>query len=486
MPEGDGIGAVVRALEEGDFSIAVRALLQDLTLTYPNDGELFRDLFYDRHSEKALFEMQMSRAKETRDNITIIGDPGVGKTSFLLSIISDADLVKRLNICPVLVDYRQAPVRSPDGCLIQFVDNMKAAFESMKQSIVLGSNVPEKIDENLVRIMQHIRKLDQKRVPHPLIAIFLDDFDYAETTWFELLDRFFPFAEARSTIVVLTVRPPLLAAIEAYDDRYRFQFAAKVNTISLKTLPAREVLVSRLAPVLLDAGESTSVLAFVHKLFRKRTAAEALLHRLGIKDITSLQQFAFPLTEKFIAAMEMISNGNMREIFNIAYDALMYIAESKARLRSRVEDGIERKVIGRDASMELFCGRTDDDSPRGTYRIMNLHENRSAAGASLLYNTMEVIRLRMKFDEITYGQLEQLGHTADKVHWAIGHMTDKAIMLAEPRHILPPNRKAALELYDDYRLTTKGKYYFELAREPVYMKRFGEPGPTIEAQRGGV
>jgi len=210
------------------YQLAVSALLQDLTPSASSDLALFHDLFYDRRPAIDTFVNLFPHAATRRQNFLIVGDAGVGKTSFVYSLLTAPDIVKDLSIEPVLVDYRTATPRSPTGCLLAFIDSMRKCFDNLGAPIhTLKDNVAANVDDNLYLIERHLVTVSPG-LPRQ-ITIFMDDFDYAEDVWYKLLDDFMPFAASPHAMVVMTMRPPLFRAIDTYDDRFSHYFTRTEN-----------------------------------------------------------------------------------------------------------------------------------------------------------------------------------------------------------------------------------------------------------------
>ena len=113
------------------------------------------------------------------------------------------------------------------------------------------------------------------------LLIILDDFDYAESDWFTLLDYFLPFAASDRASVVFTVRPPLLAAIEDYDDRFTHYYVRNCKRITLPPLEAGRVISTRLALMLASKADGTLYGRIAARIRNNCRAMKTVLTRGG-------------------------------------------------------------------------------------------------------------------------------------------------------------------------------------------------------------
>jgi hypothetical protein len=320
---------------------AIKWLFTNIVTWFNYDKKLFMDLYYNRSKAIRQFTGMLENAKDEyeKKNILITGHPGVGKTSFLCRIIGDEDLCTRIDIKPILVDYSASTSLTISGCMYNFVNQAEKAFKEIKHPIRnLKSNYQEQnIDHNIQKIRNHLNYLKNQNVPH--IVIFLDDFDYANNIWFDLLDYFIPFAAKSPASMVLSIRHPLKAAIEGYDDRHALHFTRDVNIFDLEPLDIGSVIASRLAPLLQKKKEENWFSFVVNKFKKREDIAEQLRKKLKITEFRELSEFEYPLTEKHNNFMRKITNGDLRETFDIAYESICFVLKNRNKLKKREEFG---------------------------------------------------------------------------------------------------------------------------------------------------
>ena len=455
------------------YEQVLRLLLEDYTRSFPGNAKLFHDTFFDRSPEILRFRALLEGTDELDQMFIVTGRAGVGKTSFVYRLAFDPYLTDGPNIAPILADYRAAVPQTVAGCIMGFIHSARERFDTLGVPIEgLQDNTPDNVPRNVRTIYEHIEQF-AKTQRTPRVVVFLDDFDYAESLWYELLDYFLPFVQSTYCAVVLSMRPPLRAAIKSYDDRIGFYFGRNVHEIQLNPIPAREVLAARLAPILAQR-ETQSMLSAIINRFKEKGPTEQIVARLGLKRLEDLEGIDFPFTEKHNDFMHRITNGNLREVLDIATESLSFIIRAGNALERREEKGFTRTVIGRDNVLRLFL-----DNPDAHFRMININKYPSRSGNSLLYNTLEGVRLNSRINEELLRMLRELGHSEDKVRWAVKYLADKTQRLLEEKWVLPPGRAATVHLYEEYEVTDKGLYYLDIAKWDEYRARVGHFGKSL-------
>jgi hypothetical protein len=455
---------------------ATQLLFSDLVELSREDPALFTDLYYNRGDELAKFCSIMNGGGppiEGLPNVLIVGDAGVGKSNFMHRLAIDEQLLARHALFPIVVDFNSVAPRDHTGCKLYFIDRVKDYFEVAGCPINnLHENIKGNIEDNLYKVTRHLQETRKETLKKYLI-IFLDDFDYAETEWHLLLDFFRPFVSSNRVSVVFSIRPPLIAAIDSYDDRFRRFYLSDVQRIELGVLNVANILTSRLAPFLVEHKEVPFYRHIMH-LFQPESSVSRVLRKLGIRQLSDLPHFEYPFTQGHNAFMQRITNGNLREIFEIALVSLDFVLLNVGNLETRMEDALPRKVIGRENVLKLFCDASDR-----TYSMLNLHKYKSPKGNSLLYNTIEAVKLLGRADETFVQTLRQLGHQKRDVEWALTFLCDRSQRLINPLAIHSPVRTRVLEEFPEYEVSEKANYYLQIAEWAEYISRFGAPGQRL-------
>ena len=454
----------------------LRLLLADHTRNFAENPDLFHATFYNRGEERSLFWGILSTNQDPDKTIIVTGGAGVGKTSFIYSIVFEPEVLSERRVLPILADFRAAVPQNVDGCMLGFIRNVSDEFSKAELPVEgMRDNSVGNIDENVRTIHQHLKRVSSSE-KSPRVLFFLDDFDYAEEQWYRLLDYFLPFVQSAYCGVVLTMRPRLYATIQSYDERLRFYFGRNVDEIPLCAMPAREVVASRLAPILAQRN-SKSILAKIVESFRTEDRVGQIIKKLDLKQVRDLPEIDFPFTERHNNFMQRITNGNLREVQDIALDSLLFILKAGDSLEKRIESNIERRVIGRESTLELFY-----ENPTAHFRIVNINEQMSSTGNSLFYNVLESLKIEPQVDERLFRRLRAYRHSERDITFAVSWLADRNQRLIEPRWLMPMRRARTLLRSDEYVLTEKGHYYLDIAKWPEYQKRAGSFGKSVIAE----
>lgn len=454
-------------------------LFKDLVQLAQVDPGVFDELFYNRTDECARFEGFLENIYRTADNILITGEAGIGKTNFIHRVVRKTDLLKKSSLHPILIDYRDAVPHNARTCLCTLVEQLQIYFSEVNRPIhTLKANTPELVDENLRAISRHLSTLS-KDAPKMHPVVFIDDLDYADEEWHELLSYVYPIAGSSIASVVLTVRPHLLAAIDSWDNRFSFCFTRATKHIELNPLQVEHIISSRLVPIL--AEQATNPLwSYLKARLSNSGSLAKLLGRISQQQPEALGKFEYPFTAQHNDFIRQITNGNIREIFDIAYESLVYIAQHPD-LELRQETYGVRKNIGREGIMQALFDKKD-----AKYHILNLHQHRSPDGNSLLYNTLEAVRLHRGLSEDFYTDLRGLGHKRNLIDWAVDFLADKSNRLIQPTKYYPERVRRKLSLFDEYKITDKGEYFIQMADWYEYQKRCGMFGRSLSERLRGV
>jgi len=467
-----------------EYSTFFSFSFQDLLKLSQRDRGIYNTLFYNRLDEYNKLVSILRNAKSRGENILITGDAGKGKSSFVYKLIFDQEFLNKENLYCVVVDYREAS--NKDHCLMKFIDQMQKYFIDIKSPIhSLIENNPDNITKNLHLLQNYILDIDVNLLKKHLL-IFLDDFDYIEENLFPFLENFLGFASNSNLTILLSARPQLYTAIDTYDNRFAIYFTRDVQRIKIKSMCAYKLLSKRLATLLVK-DESNPFKHVADILLNKRNPYSELMKKYGVKNFEELNKFNLPLKNDFFNFMSQITNGNYREIFDIAHDSILYILDNYNKLETIIEEvdnvKVEKKVLTNEHVLELFC---DDDSKfkecyKRVYKIINLHEYRSKNKNSLFYNTLQAIKIFEQTNDDFYNALRKLGHSPENVDKAITILKNKSHRLIIPNKIMPSKNLNDSVIYNTFRTTEKGDYYLtNITTWPEYIERFGHCGRSIK------
>jgi len=453
-----------------DHMKAISIALDDLIYLCNYDKDILNELFYNRDKELSKFKSHLENICVSSDNILIVGEAGIGKTCFVYKLVNDTNMINENNLYPIVIDYSKIAPRSVGSSLLYFLKDIKKYFEDMKIDCNEFMEMNEENITNNFHILTNHLRLYQNNKPDKHCIIFIDDIDYAEDDWCDLLKYFMPLSISPMISIVLTVRPYLYSAIENYDDRISYFFTRNVKDIELEPLSVENLLSSRLAPFLVEnAGRPFH--RFITNLFSRQGRLSKIIKKYGINDYDDLNRIEYPFTEKHNNFMNRISNGNIREIFDIAYESFLYILKNE-NLAEREENGIHRKIIGREGVLQLFY-----DNDKSKYKIININLYKNKKGNSRYYNVLEAIKLFRNINEDFYDKLHNLGHKKKEIDETIEQLASKNFRLIRQKNFI--RNKVNGTICCEYLLTEKGNYYLEMAEWEEYKKRCENYGKSL-------
>lgn len=449
----------------------------DIIRLSDGDRELFEELYYNRESEYVDFKNAAEKLFYNGNNLLVIGAAGIGKSNYVYRLFYNAEFLDGARLFPLLLDYAVITPNNLEGWKLHFIDGFDRFFKSIDYDINIKENVVSNIDDNLFKIQKELHSIPtEKLTKHPIL--FVDDLDYAEQDkLFELLDFLSPYAKDRRIHLLLSVRPPLFHAINNNDFKYRFLFVNNVKRIELHPLNIHDVLTTRLAPIIAFNPE----LSFFEKIINKIKGLKnpyskywKVLKKLGISDLERLREFPYPFTDDYMNFMNRITNGNLREIFDIAIDSLCFILNNYDDLEEVEIKGIKRKKITEDHGVLMFY-----DNPKSKYKLFNIHESRNQKGNSLHFNVLEGLKAYgCSSQPGFYESLKALGHSHVDVDNSL-----KELARRQNRFIISKNFTYALDNLREpkkYEIDEKGIYYLEeVVNWKMYIEKCGNSKESI-------
>ena len=465
-----------------DYSTFLSFSFQDLLKLSKKDKTVFNALFYNRTEECNKLETIIHNARNRGDNVLITGDAGKGKSSFVYKLVFDEEYLAKENLYCVVVDYGESSGK--EHCLLKFIDQMRQYFTDIGEPLHnLYENIPENIVNNIHRLQTYLSDIDENLLKKHLL-IFLDDFDYVEDDLFPFLDNFLGFASNQKLTIILSARPQLYTAIDTYDNRYAIYFTRDVQRIKIESVCAYKLLSKRLAALLVK-NESNPFIKTANILLNSGNRYKELMKKYGVSNFEKLNEFQLPLKNDFFNFMSQITNGNNREIFDIAHDSILYVLDNYDSLETVWEEvehvSVEKKVLKNSHVLELFYDKNNlKDYYKKNYRIINIHEFRSKNGNSLYYNTLEAVKIYKQTNEDFYSVLSILGHSQKNIDKAVDILKNKAHRLIVPNKIMPSAQEEDSVIYDTYRTTEKGDCYLtNIATWTEYTERCGSIGKSV-------
>lgn len=446
----------------------IQFAFDDLSDIARDNPVLFEELYYNRISDCDKFQSLIENSYTNTSNVLVLGNAGVGKTSLMHKLQITCNKEKNYTI---LMDYRNVVPKKINGFINEFLSKLEEYFDEINMPINTISTNGD-IDSNFQAAYAHLDSIPKDNISKHLI-LFLDDFDYAENEWFDLLAYFLPFSNSDKVSLVLSIRPQLLTAINEYDDRFRHSYIRKAKKIELSPVSAANVISTRLAPIFQEIKNTNRLYGVIKDLFKRDSSLCQLAKRYG-KSVEGLPRFEYPFTIKHNAFMQEITSGDLREIFSIAYESLKFVTENYDNLANQTEEGQTKKVIGRQGVIDIFTAEESD------YKIINLHAFKSKKGNSLFYNILEGIKLHGIADDRFYVALNRLGHKNSKVDEAIDELSSKEHRFFVAKKEVPEKVKKHIVYCREYEPLSKLDKYLEMCDWDEYIEKFGPYGSSIE------
>lgn len=449
----------------------------DIITLSEGDRALFEELYYNRDAEFADFRNAAEKLYNNGNNILVIGAAGIGKSNYVYRLFYDKELLERAKLYPIMFDYSEITPNNLEGWKLHFIEGFDGFFKSIGHSTEIKKNEIVNIDDNLFIIQKSFKNIPEERMTkHPLL--FIDDLDYAEQDrLFELLEFLSPYARNQKIHLLLSVRPPLYHSINNNDFKYRFLFVNNVKQITLHPLNIHNVLSTRLAPIIAfnpDLSFFDKVKNVISRLKDPISKYKGVLKKLGINNLDDLSEFPYPFADDYINFMNKITNGNLREIFDIAIDSLCYILKNYNKLETVEINGIIRKKIKEDQAVDLFFNNASSK-----YKLFNIHQQLNPQGNSLHFNVLEALQSfgcssKLGFYEI----LLKFGHSKNDVDNSL-----KELARRQNRLVICNNFTYAVDGLDEkkkYEIAEKGKYYLEeVVKWNRYIERCGKSKKSI-------
>jgi len=456
-----------------EYAEVLEHSFSDILSISDGDRDLFEELYYNREREFIDFRNAAEKLYLNGNNILVIGSAGVGKSNYVYKLFYDKELLEKSKLFPMMFDYRSISPNSLIGWKLHFIAKFIDYFEKIAYNIQLKDNTVDNIDDNLFKLQKEFKHTPKELLTkHPII--FVDDLDYSEEKQlFELLDFLSPYARDKKISILLSVRPPLYLAIQHNDFKYHFLFTNNVKKIKLPPLHIHNILAVRLAPVL-AIQEKHSIFDKLNGLKESGSKYKKILKKLGISNLEELKEFQYPFTDDYVNFMAKITNGNLREVFDIAIDSLSFILDNYHRLKESVVDNTLRKVISEGQAVSLFL-----NNPESRYKLFDLHSNKNRKGNSIYFNVLEAVSaFGCSSNTGFYEALEEMGHKKKDVD-----NTLKELSRRKHRFLISHNFTYAVDKVNEakkFKIAEKGSYYLEeVVKWDAYIEKCGKSKESL-------
>ena len=430
---------------------------------YEMGEQLFSHLFYDRTNDRA----QMSSTMELGKSMTIVGNPGEGKTCLMHYMFINTKYHK--NFYPIILDYRYCAPRKKETLIINFVKGMKEYFREIGLPLhQIAQETTTKNYENHYTIIQNnMKNLKSDKIyktKRPII--FLDDLDYYEHDYISLLRQYFlPFALNRKTVLILSGRKPLIHSLSE-DNELRHAFNLRPRKLFLVRVDLKTLFEFKLS-CLYDEKERT--LFRLLNAFKQPKNISKILRREALiylkkegnfddnpsEDILNL---VFGFNDLFWTHLGDVTGRNLRQIEESLPDMFYFQLEN------------ENNEINFNSDFASSYILTNYKEPNYLLDLVSLKTNnkiKKLRGNSILQIVLEYFNSQSMVDDQFFDTMSTFGIENKQANEALKKISDAPYSLIDPDFIYNDDT-----IFKDYKINRKGKFYLDyiLNNELYYVK----------------
>jgi hypothetical protein len=471
-----------------------------------------KETFVQRQAEGRLLHARIDEIQDFGGNVLIVGDPGIGKSSFISWFLTDSIHAKSADPCTFRLDLKDtgASMLAPFLFAVQLklLEATRHFINSIHgdpchdipcpgdvQNFAQAEVAYHKATAKLAALA--VKKLKSR------LHLFVDDIDYVDSRFFsDFAIHLRPFLSSPHCCVIFAARRPAYNALMADDDFQIGRFFDPQETIELDALDTHDVIQARIRIACLSgntdarskgimirdlvatsARYAKTVGEVIHHLFCEEGSDGSKSRAESVVDHSSV--LALPFTDKQLDFIQRTSNGNIRTMLLLARRVLEYIAREQRDLHTRVDGKIE---IGRSRLIDEFA----DDARYGKHRICNLHAKKTSTakgagalgskdlGYSLYVLLLEHLHDFKTLDTESRKRICTYGFTTDQIEegildlYGLGMIEEKYV--TDLRALGPRD-----PIRYDFILTDKGQYYIGyMVHWDEYIAAFGRSQHHLE------
>ncbi len=438
----------------------LRPLIQFLEDDFERKEEIYQYLYFERSGKEKEIEAAII---EGGHNVIIVGEPGSGKTSLIHFVF--INLKKKYeNIFPIILDYRNIVPRNAKSLLKEFVINARKYFDEIDFPINSITNVTnlDNCEDHSSEIQKHLAKIPLSKLTKKMV-ILLDDLDYSEQTYIKILEEYFlPYTMNPKTIVVLSVREPLLNSLRQLDI-LRLYYSQYPREIKIPNDDIEYILHNRLK-CLYDTKkdlEQRSIKEKIFAAFKRKSLDEILIKKLleiepDIFDI----DYKLPFNDTFYSKITHITYYNFRIIEQIIPEFLQY---KKSHPEICISENFYNIFI------ELFKDRPN------ILQNLTRDKTRSAKKKKNNNNVLQIVLEYFYFEEVAnnyfYEEMHSYGISKEECDKSIVTLVSTPYSMLVPDFIYEKKSSMKETVIKKFKINIKGKQYVEniLSNENYYL-----------------
>ena len=444
--------------------------------------EAFIRLYYDGHRAHKIEKLKeiIPVYKSIGANYLICGVAGVGKTTFIERLISERKFFEEEKI---FLGYVRSDKKTRDSYLTEFIMQLKIYFEQVDNPLKTEPDLssPKGISNTIGEVARH---LDCLVNPKYNLLVFVDDLDYVEEEWKEIISELNHFIFSSRIGVCITMRPRLFAQLSNLDDRTTRNFDDS-RSITLTPIPISEIIHSKIFLILkeYEAYKDSQFKETLKKVIGYFTFWERadntllkVLRTHGIDNIDKFQKIDYPFNAAFEEFLQKVTGNNLRRMFLIIKKSITFILEGGEL--EECSTGIWK--LRKDSIRDLFFNVENSDIE---YKALNIHFERSdKTGKSICYYILKIMSTNALRNEFDIEDEKFILSISDAVG---GGVTNKNIVslikkLSEKNYALIDLIKNTGDK-EKYEISEKGRYYLnDLSQWEEYIEVFGKADEPIE------
>ncbi len=408
-------------------------------------------------------------------NITVVGKPGMGKTSLMHYMF--IELKRKTNLYPIILDYRSLTPKKPEALLTLFVKDARKYFTEIGHPInhiTEETTLSNCADHSLI-VQRHLSAIPKSQLKKKMV-LFLDDLDYAENDYMTILkDYFLPYAQTDKANLILSVRPPLMNSLKRFD-HLRQYYHSFPRVITIPEDDIEFILNNRLKSILeLEEkenqdkgffGKSITIGKFL-KAFREKSIDEIIIKKLRDEDndFTSAT-FKLPFDSNFYSKIKNITFSNLRVIEELLPDIIDW---EKSNPTNSINDNFYEPFITiairkSHIILDLVSDRTRDNKTK-------YNDN------AIIQNVLEYFKFEEAVNDYFYKEMADYGISRLDADKAIEMLVRTPYSLIVPDFVYLKDHNEVNTIIQHYKINKKGIQFIEnILRNNLYYSLENELG----------
>lgn len=448
---------------------ALKFLLRPLTSFLESGSERREEVYQYLYFKRSGVEKDVESAiLKGNHNITIVGKAGSGKTSMMHYMFIEFKKHHNENTYPIILDYRNIIPKKAETLLIDFVEKARDYFNDIKIPInkIVGETNFDNCNNHSRLIQAHLAEIPNSMLKKRMI-IFLDDLDYADKDYMKILQDFFlPYAASDKTILVLSVRPPLLNTIKLYDPLKQF-FHIYPREIKIPDDDLEEIFTNRLKTMMDATDKIYDEMNFVErnlfKFLRTKNIDDMLIEKIRENDPEfESKNFSLPFKDVFYSQLRNITYSNFRFVEELLPEFISWELEHP---ENNLSDNFYENFI--------LLTRTKNHILLDLVTEKTRTSGKRTNGNAILQNVLEYFYFEEVAEGFFYEKMSQFGISNTEADFAIDKLINTPYSLIEPEFVNYELESRVRKTLSRYEINIKGIQYVEnILRMDSYYSEF--------------